>query len=153
MSLIYDFGNSLSWELLYSNTYTAEPVPLRELREYFPIPDTILPIIVQSPIIAIYALSTSDPGTWRYGGRIRQRVNTGIAFGGVYDGIVSERRFNLRRVNVLQFDPLVNGYALELIIPYWLRDIGFSIWEYVGLIEDTTETQLDDIETKIDQLL
>jgi hypothetical protein len=135
MSIIYDFGNNQSWVSIFNDTFTAAAVPTQELREYYPIPDIVIPIQISSPVIAIYCASSSDPGTWNYAGKVRQKINSGLLVGGVLDGLIATRRLKLREVNILRFDRVSSSYSIEISIPYWLRDIGLLVWEYIGLIE------------------
>lgn len=147
MAIVYDFGNSASWSFLWSGSETAEPIPHPVFEKYYTIPDVVVPIQLSSPICAVYAESNTDPGTWRFGGTAFYKIGTGITTGGVPDSFVASRKFYLKQINIIRFQRLATSWTLVLRIPYWIRHIDLSVWEYTGLIEDTIETSLEEIKT------
>lgn len=145
MAIVYDLGNSANWQLTNSIERVAEPVITRVLERYYPIPDFEAPIQLSSPILAIYIESESDPGTWRRGGFVKQKIRTGIVGGGGNDAYLTVKPMYLRQINTYTFPLVSTAYSLEFSIPFWLRQISINVYEYTGLIADTTEQTIDEV--------
>jgi hypothetical protein len=68
MALIYEFGNSSNWNLLWIGEKIAQNVIAPVLNQFYPIPDFSMPFLITSNVIAVYIKTDSDPGKWRKGG-------------------------------------------------------------------------------------
>lgn len=156
MAIIYDFSNQNNWSLTWSGVKVAPDVSSESLNKYFPIEDFAIPVQFSSPIISIYLVSDSDPGRWIKGGWAKQKIVTGITGGGSPDAYTQIIPLKLRQINICQFSQTVTSFAVVLSIPYWLRHIDITVWEYTGEITDTLEQKLDEccqsLETNIDNI-
>lgn len=156
MALIYDFSNSENWELSWSGVKVAPDAPNESLNRYFPIEDFAIPVQFESPVLAIYMTSNTDPGRWVKGGYAKQKIQTGITGGGSPDAFSEAKFLRLREINRVVFEQITTSYAVVLSIPFWLRHIDVTIYEYTGQIIDTVEEKLieccDVLETDISQV-
>lgn len=143
MPIVYDLGNAANWQLIWDANLDAPTPPNSRLNSFFPIPDFESPIQVSSEIVAVYCTSESDPGTWRRGGFIKQKIRTGIIGGGQNDAYLSIKPLYLRQINTITFPKVSSSYSLEFSVPFWLRQYSLSLYEYTGLIEDTINNDLD----------
>lgn len=156
MAIIYDFSNQNNWSLTWSGVKIAPDAPNESLNKYFPIEDFAIPIQFSSPIISIYLISNTDPGRWIRGGWAKQKITTGITGGGSPDAYTQTIPLKLRQINICQFQKITTNFAVVISIPYWLRHIDITVWEYTGEITDTIEDKLieccDVLETDIAQV-
>jgi len=139
----YQFSNTNNWQQIASANLVAEDVQPLAARRFFPIPDYIVPVQIESPVLAIYPFSAMAENNWKYAGTAYQRIFTGINVGGTADTWLNARKFYLDQVSILQFQKVSTTYELLLRIPYWIRQISLVVLEYTGPIIDTSEQKLD----------
>jgi hypothetical protein len=149
---ILELQNSSKWEQLWDYSATAAPAP-----DYPGYTLAILPITVpfqlENHIIAISAKSSTAKPTWRLGGRVAKKIQTGITIGGVPDVTVSDgRKLFLNQINLFRFIPYTANYALEIIPVDYLTQISLSLWVYTGVDSDTVTNQLNRIEFAVDEI-
>ena len=126
----------------------------QSLWKSLPIPEIVTDIQPISNIVAVRASSTSNPGYWKFGGYASQKIVPGIAEGGASPlATTSSQKIWLDRLSILFFPDLTDSYYLTFNIPYWLRQIDLSVWQYLGVIEDSTEQKLDYIQGRLEALL
>jgi hypothetical protein len=88
---ILELQNSSKWEQLWDYSATAAPAP--DYPGYtLAIPPITVPFQLENHIIAISAKSSTAKPTWRLGGRVAKKIQTGITIGGVPDVTVSDGR-------------------------------------------------------------
>jgi hypothetical protein len=129
---------------LWSTNQTAQTVPSHAER-YFPIPAFSVPYLVDTPIVAISASSSSAEETWRFAGHAKQVIRTGLVVGGKADTVSSVKKFYLDQISLLQFPSYAPEFELTFSIPYWLRQITVNIYSYIGPVNDLYDAQLDSI--------
>ena len=149
MATLYEFANSSNWDELWTGQKVAEPVPNSVLDRFYPIPDFSVPILINNPVLAIYIESESDPGTWRRGGYLKQKISTGLSNGGTVDSYLTQKFLQLRKINIVQLQKIDGSFALEFAVPYWLREVSFTVWAYTGTVADTLTEQLNDLQNFI----
>ena len=158
-TLLLDLNNEQNWQLAYNETAVAGRVGGSTL-EYYPLLPFELPILLQSPILLISAENIDAKPWWFLGLRIQQRVSTSLSFGEVSG---SNRKIPVNRPSLIQFPPYAPQYSLRVEIPPWFDKMKIAVWEYTGLIDDSTESLVQErtdvirvdltrIETKIDAL-
>lgn len=156
MSIVYDFSNSQNWQLGWSGEKIAPDVPNDSLNRYYPIEDFTVPVQFDTPVVAIYLESDTDPGRWIRGGFAKQKISTGITGGGGLDAFSQAVPLRLREINLVQFPQITTSYGITLSIPYWLRHIEVTVYQYVGTIVDTIEDKLieccDELNADIEQV-
>lgn len=145
MAVVFDLGNSAAWNLIYSENKVADTPPSASLNSHYPIPIFEVPIQFSSPIFAIFIDSESAEERWKTAGWIRQKVRTGILGGGQNDAFLSRKKVYLREINIIEFERVSSAYSVEINIPYWIRDVNLSIYEYTGLIADTQDEDIDEL--------
>ena len=144
MATLYDFSNSDNWSLGWTGVKRAPDAPNDSLNRYYPISDFAIPVQFSSSVLAVFLESETDPGRWIRGGFAKQKIVTGITGGGTPDAFSEAKPLRLREINLIQFQQLSTDYAVVLSIPYWLRHIDVSVYEYTGTITDTLEQKLID---------
>lgn len=137
-----DFGNSSLWNLVYQTQLkTTSTTILRNT----PIGVADLPVILHSPLIAIYTSSDTAKETWRSAGYMNQKVLTGITVSNTNDADYGDsHRLLLRQVKVFLL-PWLNTYSLRFTAHKWLRDVSLKLWEYTGEIKRPNLGQIDNL--------
>lgn len=135
-------ANENNWQLLRSGTVTAQPHPVKKW-DTLPIEAiAVVPVLIASPIVAIHVTSSKVKPHWIMAGYLRQRIATGLVVGGGQNADYSDSfRVLLDRLTVVKFS-LALDYELRFTPVRWLQDIEFTVWEYIGSVEDTTESML-----------
>lgn len=149
MTTLYEFSNSSNWSLVWTGQKVAKKVLSTTLDRFYPIPDFSVPLLLDNPVLAIYVTSDTDPGTWVRAGYLKQKINTGLADGVAVDSYLSQKFLELRKINIVQLQKVNSSFAVEFAVPYWLRQIDVTVWEYTGKIANTITQQLSDLQSFI----
>ena len=104
---------------------------------------------MESTIIAVYCESSSAEPSWKYGGRVFQKIFTGLTVGGSAESRVGTAKIWLNEIEVIFFQKVTSTYRLVFNIPYWIRNITVSVYEYTGPIQDTVDSDLQEIKTSL----
>jgi hypothetical protein len=159
MALILNLGNPDNWNQVYNTTVAAL---LIGNGRYAPIPKIAVPIQLESPILAVYISCSPNKPTWKFGAWLNQNIFTGLTIGGLTDAEnVQRRKIWLNKISLARLDKLSENYAVSFDIPKWFESVSISLWEYTGIISDSTEelineirdNELPRIEQKIDDIL
>lgn len=156
---VLQLGNSANWQQLYSTSVNAVSLGAGSVL-FAPIETILVPILIESHIIAVSVTSANAKDTWYFGGLISQKINLGLTVGGLPDSDgVQKSKLYLNRLTLLILPKLTSSYAVEVEIPKWFRQVSLIIWQYIGIETDTTEdiiqsvkNDLQSIESKIDAL-
>lgn len=136
-----------NWEQIYVYQKIAEEVPNYPLVEkYFPIPEWDSLLLIDSPVVAIHATSSTAGEHWKFAGQALQRIRTGLAVGGNPDTVYGVKKFWLNQTSLLWFDLPVGEYQLSFKVPYWIREIDITGWVYSGPITQTYDQILAEIQ-------
>jgi hypothetical protein len=142
----YNASNSNHWQSVWNQSFTAEPAPgdRPELERFFPLPEISVPIQLSSGLLAFCATSQGANPQWKLGANVKRKYVTGLTVGGNPDAVVDSKRIFLNQFSLLRY-PVSFGssYSLLISVPYWHRQISLYLWEYTGLIIDTSEQKLD----------
>jgi hypothetical protein len=150
---ILNLSDSSKWQSLWFGSFTALGIAGKPGYHY-PIDPILVPVLLDSRIIAITATSATAKPKWTYAGKARQKIQTGITVGGVVDAAsVSVKKLSLDKINFLVFPSLAPTYALEIEPIWWLNEISLSVWIYTGVDSDTVTEQLNRIEFAIDEIV
>jgi hypothetical protein len=117
----------------YQKVAAAVP-PYPQVEKYSPIPDWTTTTTLDSPIIAVNATSSTAEPHWKYAGMAIQEIRTGLSVGGQPDSTIAAKKFYLNQTTLLIFPDLGPDFNLLFRIPYWLREIDLTLWNYVGPI-------------------
>lgn len=153
MAISYQLANSANWRKRWSVTKNAPPPPQDKKSLYsdprYRIADFFCSIRLSSPVIAINNYSRTAKSHWKLAGNIIKVVDTGILLGNSLDTTEEVQRFWLNQTTLFFLKKTVSTYGLKFSIPYWVRDIRISVYEYTGTINDSIEQKLDQIKTSI----
>jgi hypothetical protein len=153
MTISYQLTDPLSWEFLWSGSQSVATAP-KSLWKSLPIPEILTDIQPISNIVAVRANSASNPGHWKFGGYVNQKIQAGlIANNGNQLVTTSTQKIWLDRISILFFPELTDSYYLTFNIPYWIRQIDLDVWQYRGEVEDSIEQKLDYIQGILQSLL
>lgn len=129
-----DISDATQWELLYSNTYQADPTPSIYAEFYaldhLPIPPQQIPILFETHILIVKATITPNKENWKLAGNIKQFIRTGVSGSNQYDSMSINRRIWLRENNLMIFPIVGDDYRLTYEIPYWIPRISLTIHGY-----------------------
>ncbi|MGB6301537.1 MAG: hypothetical protein WBF90_35885 [Rivularia sp. (in: cyanobacteria)] len=150
-NLIVEFQQQDNWEQIWSDHIEAQPIDGNPNRR-IPIRTIPIPILVSSPIVAFFVDSDTAAPHWRYAGMCRQIIPTGLTIGGVTNANVEQRKLYLYRINLLVLPRLTAEYSLFIDVPYWIVDLRLNLFEYTGLIADSTEISFLSLEEDISRL-
>jgi hypothetical protein len=149
---ILNLSDSSKWDSLWFGSFAALGLPDKPGYHY-PIDPILVPVLLESRIIAITTTSATAKPKWTYAGKARQKIQTGITVGGVADAAsVSVKKLSLDKLNLLVFAALTPTYALEIEPIWWLSEIELSVWEYTGVDSDTVTDQLNRIELGVENI-
>ncbi|MDJ0553517.1 MAG: hypothetical protein QNJ68_03575 [Microcoleaceae cyanobacterium MO_207.B10] len=138
-SPVVDFSNSSNWENVYTTSVAADPSP-HPANSHYAIPRIEVPVIFDKHILAVLPSSSTAKDWWISGGWIEQVIFTGIVVGGNPDVSTGDsKRLFLNKINLIVFPQYTTTYQLNIDIPYWFKDYQVTIWEYIGVHEDSTE--------------
>jgi hypothetical protein len=148
---ILQLQNAANWEALWSTSVSS--VKLADGSSEF-IPPIVVPILLSTNIIAIYASSNTAKPSWQIAGNVAKKIATGITLpGGAPDATISDvRLLRLNRINLFRFPRLTDTYALEIRPKYWIEDINLNLFIYTGVDSDTVTEQLNRIEFAVDEI-
>lgn len=139
-------NNPENWQLKTVITKTAEKLGDKA---YVPIGEFDTGVSLTSPFFLAEINCSEKKTTWDYGGNLRPEYSVeGLSIYG--------RKYSLaigKTLLIVVNNDVAIPYGLRYASPKWFKDLTLRIWEYIGLVEDTTITQLNNIQLKIDQLL
>lgn len=153
MTISYTLNDSDSWELLWNGSFSVAIVPSSEARRT-PLPEISIPIQAYYPIIAVKISSASNPGHWKFGGYVNQKAVFGIIENNQANNInTSKQKIWLDRVTAVFFPQLTDSYQITFNIPWWLRQVDITVWQYIGPVEDSYEQKFDYIQGTLAAIL
>lgn len=152
MTAIYDADNSSNWEQIYSGSFAATYPQGQQISVYTPIPRTLLPVNIDSSLLAIYAQSTDYPDTQKYLGRVIQSI---VSNGTFPTATANSKGAGLwsNETTLIEFTEYDDNYQLLLVPKYYIEQITLTVFKYTGSANYELENRLSIIEGKIDQLM
>jgi hypothetical protein len=148
MDLILDLNTSTNWVEIWNTQLTIQS-STPEINKLNPFPRVKVPFLVSSPIIAIYSDHPSLKPSWNFGGYMIQSIQTGLTVGGNPDSQANLKKFFLRRINLIFFEKISTTYAIELSIPWWIRNLDVIIWSYTGIRSSEINLTLEEIQASL----
>lgn len=157
-NLVLELGNANNWESIFSQTYSAQPVPDKP-NTYYPLPEITIPILLDRRILAIHAYSPSAAPHWKFAGYLNQKVQTGLTVGGMTDSYAQRKKLWLNQINLIILPFIASTYAISFSIPYWILNIQLVAWKYIGSESYSTEDLIEQlridvlrVESKVDNI-
>lgn len=130
--LLLELNKPTNWLPLWS--YRLEAGQVFGLQKI--IPEQIVPILVDTSIIAAKCTSLSGSPTWRFGGNLVPLLQcSGSPFS---EALVKSHRLTLKQSNLIFLDD-IGEYKIKVQPPKWFPSFELDLWSYVGPIEDTSE--------------
>lgn len=153
MAITYQLNNSANWSQVWSGSFNSTPVPGASDR-FYPIPEVICPFSIESHVVAVYCQSSTASPSWRLGGLMNYRIQTGILSGNSPDTYpIEKKRIWLNRITLFTLPELTPEFSLSFDIPYWFQQISISVYQYTGPIVDTLETKIDAVQADLNALI
>jgi|SRR6478672_6133027 len=138
-----DLENSANWQPRLAQSFVASPD--NSLPEYAPNFD------FNSNIIAVLVDNSEAPDTWYSAGWLSQRIN--LPFGPSAASNLNSTRLFLKQKQLLIFPKIVATYKISVRFPRWFTQASITVWEYAGVESANIDTQLAEIQDKLDNLL
>lgn len=139
MVLQLDLQNSANWEQVWTISKNAVVNPNGYGSNYYPMPEIAIPLLLDSPVVAIFASSSTAKATWKSAGYAYQRVGIGVTVGGATDADLGEsRHVVLDRIAIAIWSRVTNNYELTFTPRRWLNQLTLIVWKYNGPIIDSS---------------
>jgi len=147
-----------AWTQTYSEQREAVSIGGNE---YHPIPPYFVSILLHSPLLVVGTNSEDVRARWRLGGWLQQYLDAPDAD---FIEIPTKKVFiPLNQFVLVRYPQWVSAYKVRFEVPWWIRKIRLTIYEYQGTVTDSTEelvravteliqVDLTRIEGKVDQL-
>lgn len=159
MSRLIDLDAASLWEQRYvTHKYGAARPTGRGFR---PIAPFKIPLLLESPIVAVRASSEDGGKDWKLGAWCDRIIPTSSPVAAIAQISADRSPLGLGKTTLLDYtqNP-VETYQLQLEPPFWMPDLRIEVWEFMGAIGDTLADDLDvarvdlvRIEAKIDALI
>lgn len=147
MSLILQLGNKENWSDIYFSTVNAYQI---SGDRYAPIPKIVVPVQLESHVLAVYISCNPPKPSWYFGGWLNQKVFTGLLVGGIPDAEnVQRRKIWLNKITLIRLEKLSDFYSISFDVPKWFQSVSIQVWEYVGPIADSTEQLINDLKQDV----
>ncbi len=152
MTANFDVDNADNWVQVYNGSFAATYIDGKATKVYTPIPATVLPVDIDSPLVAIYATSTDYPDSRKYLGSVIQGI---ISSGNLPTTNVVGRGKGIysNQTTLARFTEYDDVYRLLLNPKFYVEQIDITVFKYIGSEFFELENRLNIIEQKIDQLL
>ncbi|OCQ96077.1 hypothetical protein BCD64_12030 [Nostoc sp. MBR 210] len=145
-------SNSQNWETVHNQNILGAKLP-KEGGGYkaVPIPEIDIALLLDVFVLAILVSTNVPEGReWKFAGHVKQRVSTGIVFGGSQDASFNRKQaLFLDQINLVLFPKISTNYSISIKVPDWFEDANVTVWRYIGPDYDA---DLARIESKIDAL-
>lgn len=155
---VVEFQFDANWDLVYSEGKSVQYI---NAFNWVPIEAWEVSLLFSNYILAMRTVSLTAKATWRYAGRLYQRLQIGSGGAGSTLPIVdfSVRSLRLNATTLVDLSRYTPEYRLVFSPPYWLQDITLEIYEYTGVDSDNVtelllqqQSDLERMEQKIDAL-
>jgi hypothetical protein len=150
-------NDSLNWDLVRRQTYTAVPGPESS---FIPIPPVAL--VCDSYLMMFGFDNTEAKPSWRFAAQVRMQLLTLPSSTSEFQASVQAftKGCGLRELTLVEFPDFgVLPFLAEIRIAKWHRKMYFEAWKYSGdevdpniKLLNLTQSRLIQIETKIDNL-
>ncbi|MCC5597976.1 hypothetical protein [Nostoc favosum] len=145
-------GNSNNWETIHNQSVDAVQIAkVGGGYKTVPIPEISIALLLNVFVLAILVSTNVPEGrSWKFAGNVRQKVSTGIVFGGSQDASFNRRyALFLDKINLVVFPAISTSYSISIQVPEWFENASITVWRYTGPDYDSDLTR---IESKIDAL-
>lgn len=152
MTANFDADSSSNWVEIFSDSYEATYIQGKATQVYQPIPAIEIDVDIDSPLIAIYCSSTQYDDTEKFLGTIIQQVKLPNIFPTSVASGKGESLYNNRTI-LAKFTEFDDTYSLLFKPKYYVEQVSIKIYKYIGSTYFVLEERLNNLESKIDQIL
>lgn len=162
MTLVINLNNPNLWSPVWNFDITAQSLGTDgENDSYVRIPEQQCPILLENPLLAVYASNSLAKPGWFSAGYLNQRINLPLEVGGNPTSYGASKRIVLGRTQIVPFlDVGVADFAISFSCHRWHRKMQLVVWEYLGQVSTQELTaiaslsqQVLSIEEKVNLLL
>lgn len=148
-----DLNNANNWEIVYDTTLQVQVLSTNP-EKYLPIPETVIPFLLDSPVIVCHTESPA-PTSWRSAGFLIQKIATGLTVGaGTQTEVQEQHRALLNRFKLVSFPEISAEYSISFKPHWWFKEMKFTLWKYIGpRVSGDTLEYLARVEKKTDLIL
>jgi hypothetical protein len=152
MALVFAPNTASNWNLSYQDTRNATSGKVYGKKFTWSIDAWTIPILFESPILAVHCGSQSASTGWKRGGWLTREQRQASLTPDLQSLSDTGRRVRLHKGTLIDFTqaPQVSSYALTFEPSIWLQDVTLTIYSYTGPIDDTLFDELGAL--KIDLL-
>lgn len=146
---MWEFGNSLNWDLVLRRTYYAKPIT-EDFKSFIPIPT--ITATVDSHILLIGARNSQAKPNWFLAGYAGSRLLFSPSSTSEFIAVQSypRVRLGLDRLTLIKFANFdLLPYLLEINVARWHKEMFLEVWKYSGNVDDV-EASVARIEDKLD---
>jgi hypothetical protein len=136
---VLQLNNAANWELLYSDLKVADEISTGTFR---PIPTFTVPVLIESPWIAIETYSQEARSHWWLGCRVQPIV---MVPNSPFQRIAGTQvNVPLNALTLFKFQSLEAQFRLRVQIPWWHKELSIWVYQYTGTASDSTEDLIVD---------
>jgi|688.fasta_scaffold426154_1 hypothetical protein len=127
-----NISSSNNWVLVWSGDFTA-PTPTnnrRDLERFFPIPDISVPNQLDAELLA-FSADSENLTRQKIAANVRRKYQVGLNEIENSETLTDSQQILLNQVSLVRFPKeFDSSYSLVISIPYWIRQISLSLWQY-----------------------
>lgn len=156
-----DIGIAGNWQFEWAAVQvpTAEDKAIYRLNRRWLYPFDI-PVLIDSPVIAIKCSMARAPGTWSSAGTLlrlvdfpKDELTIEDDFPGIPTAVLDKRYIRLNSdFEILIFNQSSATLKLSFIPKPWLTSLGIVVYSYSGLIGDEVLDQIDAMRVKLEAI-
>ena len=149
--LILDLQRSNVWQEVHNNLYESSGFVARRP---IPIPTAFVPTTLDSPVCAIWCRSTyAEARKWQRGCKVSQVITINAFSGNMAATAIETRIISQGVTTLLVLSQYTTDYSLRLDFYPWFQDLQVVIWEYQGIVSDTTSESLREIQNSLTTII
>jgi hypothetical protein len=122
-------GEPTYWESVWSQNFVAQVLPGTGDR-WVPIEPVDCPFLFESHILAVLANVPNAKPRWRLGVKLRQLIEANYLPIPLMQG--TEVGVPPNRGELIVFPRITQQYRLQVWFPWWHKEVGVTIFQYVG---------------------
>ena len=74
-------------------------------------------------------VSPTAKSTWKFAGWLNQQISTTLPVKNGVADVERGKRLWLSKVQVIEFDPIIEDYQVSINFPHWLSTVEVAIWQ------------------------
>ncbi|HAX78978.1 MAG TPA: hypothetical protein DCY88_24940 [Cyanobacteria bacterium UBA11372] len=144
---ILQLGRADLWEEVHNTVYRSSGFVGRRP---IPIPHAFVPLTFTNFVSAVWCSSPfAEDRKWQRGCKVSQVTPIGASIAGRNGAITETRIISQGIPTLLAFSQYTNEYSLRLDFYPWYQEIQVMVYQYNGVVSDTTTESLRNIQTSL----